>query len=87
MPYQALMKNYPKPKRDNIINGRISVSNHDKKLAREFNYEYFDGPRKLGLGGFKYIEGYWSKVIKDFIEYYDIDNSSSVSKYECICSI
>ena len=77
------MKNYPQPKRDSIIDNRISVSDKDKKLAREFNLEYFDGSRKLGLGGFNYIEGYWSGVIKDFIKYYDLDNSFSVLDVGC----
>ena len=77
------MKNYPQPKRDSIIDNRISVSDNEKKLAREFNFEYFDGPRKLGLGGFKYIEGYWSGVVRDLIKYYDLDNSSSILDIGC----
>ena len=77
------MKNYPQPKRDSIIYNRISVSDSEKKLAREFNFEYFDGPRKLGLGGFKYIEGYWSGVVRDLIKYYDLDNSSSILDIGC----
>ena len=44
-----LLKRYPKTKRVSIIEDRKIISEEEKELALEFDYEYFDGPRKLGL--------------------------------------
>ena len=42
-----LMKNYPYSKRD--ISGRLaSKTNEDKRIARQFGKEFFDGSRSHG---------------------------------------
>ena len=37
------------------------------KKANKFDYNYWDGNRKYGYGGYKYIPGRWSKVAKKII--------------------
>ena len=49
----------------------------------EFDYEYFDGSRRLGLGGYKYIEGFWSDVVDDFISFYNLNSQSSLLDVGC----
>ena len=83
MPQVKLLKRYPKTIRKNIIDDRLKISESDKKLAREFDYEYFDGPRSLGLGGYKYINGFWSEVVDDFINYYNLNEKSSLLDIGC----
>ena len=78
-----LMERYPKPIRSSLLSDRVGASAEERRLAQEFDYEYFDGPRKLGLGGFKYIPGYWSAVVEDFIKYYRLDNYSSILDVGC----
>ena len=78
-----LLKRYPKTNREKIIEDRKEISDYEKKLAMEFNYEYFDGPRRLGLGGYKYIDGYWSNVIDDFVDFYKLDHNSSLLDVGC----
>ena len=78
-----LLQRYPKTKRSSIIDDRKIISDKEKELALEFNYEYFDGPRKLGLGGYKYIEGYWSDVVEDFVSFYKLDTNSSLLDVGC----
>ncbi len=78
-----LMKRYPKTIRKDIIEERIEVSEEDKKIARQFGWEYFDGPRRLGLGGYHYDSKYFTPVVKDMIEYYDLTNESSILDVGC----
>ena len=78
-----LMRRYPKPDRSNLLTQRVEVDSSSRILAKEFNYEYFDGPRSLGLGGFKYIPGYWTPVVEDFISHYQLSNSSSLLDVGC----
>jgi hypothetical protein len=35
--------------------------------ARKFNESYWDGDRKFGYGGYKYIPGRWKNVAKKII--------------------
>lgn len=79
----SLMKRYPKSSRAGLLNERLEVDEVERQLAQEFDYEYFDGPRRLGLGGYKYIPGYWSAVVEDLIEYYKLDDSSSILDVGC----
>ena len=44
----------------------------DRKIARRFDKEFFDGDRKHGYGGFKYNEKFWTSVIPTFIEYWNL---------------
>ena len=48
------------------------------KIARKFEKEFWDGDRKYGYGGYKYIEGRWEKVVKALIKDYDLTNKSKI---------
>ena len=34
------------------------------KIARKFDFNYWDGERKFGYGGYKYMPGHWTGVAK-----------------------
>ena len=72
-----LLKNYPKTKRD--ISSRLNLkTEEDRKIARKFDKEFFDGDRKNGYGGFSYNSRFWENVIPTFQEFYNLDSNSKV---------
>jgi len=78
-----LMQRYPKSNRQGVINERVKVSEEDKIIARKFDREYFDGPRKLGLGGYTYNPKFFKPVVEDMINYYGLTNKSSILDVGC----
>ena len=72
-----LLEKYPKAKR-NILERGNTKTEEDRKLARKFGKEFFDGDRKNGYGGFSYNPRFWQPVIPDFKKYYNLEAHSSV---------
>lgn len=83
MPEVDLMRNYPKSERSDLLDIRENVSPEEKFIARQFGKEYFDGPRRLGLGGYYYDPKYFTKVVKDFINYYKLGQNSKILDVGC----
>jgi ubiquinone/menaquinone biosynthesis C-methylase UbiE len=50
--------------------------------AKEYEYDYWDGDRRFGYGGYKY-DGRWKEIAKDFIEQYNLTNDSKVLDVGC----
>jgi len=78
-----LMRRYPKSERTEIIQERIKVSPEDREIARRFDWEYFDGPRRLGMGGYSYNPKFFKPVVEDMIEYYGLSNNSCILDVGC----
>ena len=77
-----LLKNYPITPRD--LNNRSAYkTEEDKKIAREFGKAFFDGDRRHGYGGFTYNPKYWTQVVSDIIEYYNLKDGSRVLDVGC----
>ena len=53
------------------------------KKARKFEYDYWDGKRKFGYGGYKYIPGRWKSVAKKIIKTYNLKPGSRVIDIGC----
>ena len=77
-----LMKNYPKSKRDIKSRGN-SKTQIDRKIAREFGKEFFDGNRSQGYGGFNYDPRYWKEVIPDFQKHFNLSSKDSILDVGC----
>ena len=77
-----LLINYPKAKR-NVDERGASKSEDDRKLAREFGKDFFDGDRKNGYGGFNYMPRFWQPVIPTFKEYWNLTSESSLLDVGC----
>tara|TARA_B100000767_G_scaffold181746_1_gene169685 strand:+ start:52 stop:708 length:657 start_codon:yes stop_codon:yes gene_type:complete len=77
-----LLKRYPVTKRD-LKKRLITKSPEDRKLARKFGYDFFDGDRKNGYGGYYYNPRFWNKVVKDFIKFYKLNNKSKILDIGC----
>lgn len=77
-----ILVNYPKAKRD--LNARLeSKSEESRKIGRKFGFDYFDGDRNHGYGGFTYNPKFWQPVVPTIVEKYKLDNSSSVLDVGC----
>lgn len=77
-----LMERYPKTKRD--LGKRIAEkTEEDKKIARQFGKEFFDGERKHGYGGYSYHPKFWTGVVEDMIKHYNLTNKSKILDAGC----
>ena len=77
-----LMENYPRTKRDITQRGK-EKTNEDRKIAREFEKDFFDGDRRNGYGGFNYNPRFWQPVVPDFQSYYNLSKTSSLLDVGC----
>jgi SAM-dependent methyltransferase len=77
-----ILVDYPKATRD--LSARLeSKSEESRSIGRRFGFDYFDGDRNHGYGGFSYHPRFWQPVIPSIIENYQLDNSSSVLDVGC----
>ena len=55
---------------------------HCMLKAKEYEYDYWDGDRRYGYGGYKY-DGRWKPVAQQFIDTYGLNNNSKVLDVGC----
>ena len=46
--------------------------------AKKYSKNYWDGPRKYGYGGYKFIPARWTKMAKQLIKTYNLNNKSKI---------
>jgi SAM-dependent methyltransferase len=69
-------------KRDYL--GRMNDRKVESMLvAKKYEEEYWDGDRRYGYGGYKYIPGRWKSVAQELINLYDLTNKSSILDVGC----
>ena len=72
-------------KRDYL--GRVNDIEYPKSkaaaLAKKFDFDYWDGDRRICYGGYKYIPGRWEKVAKEMISYYGLNPKSKILDIGC----
>ena len=51
--------------------------------AKEYEFDYWDGDRRFGYGGYKYISGRWKPTAELLIKNYNLTNDSSVLDVGC----
>jgi|TARA_B110000263_G_C15224916_1_gene471778 ubiquinone/menaquinone biosynthesis C-methylase UbiE len=64
---------------DRMIDDKV----HCMIKAKQYEYDYWDGDRRYGYGGYKYMPGHWKPVAEALIENYKLDNESSVLDVGC----
>lgn len=77
-----LLKNYPKSTR-NLDERADDKTENDRKIARQFGKDFFDGSRRHGYGGFSYSPRFWEPVISTFQNHWKLDSNSSVLDVGC----
>ena len=53
------------------------------KIAKKYGKQYWDGPRKFGYGGFKYIPGRLTPLANKIIKAYKLSNKSKILDVGC----
>ena len=77
-----LLSRYPKTIRNVDYRNEIKTE-ESRRIARKFGFDYFDGDRNHGYGGFSYHPRFWTDVIHDLIATYGLTNASSVLDVGC----
>ncbi len=53
------------------------------ELAKQWDFDYWDGDRRICYGGYKYIEGRWEKVARALAEYYHLKSGDKILDVGC----
>jgi SAM-dependent methyltransferase len=75
-----LLKTYPKAVRD--IAQRVRGKDANRALALKFGFEYFDGPREQGYGGYHY-DGRWVPIARAFVAHFGLKPGDRVLDVGC----
>lgn len=75
-----LLESAPKAVRD--IDARKANKEESRRLALKFGFEYFDGTREQGYGGYRY-DGRWVAVAKRLVDLYRLKPGSRVLDIGC----
>lgn len=69
-------------KRDYL--GRMNDSKVEAmKKAKQYGFDYWDGDRRFGYGGYKYMQGRWAKVAQQLIDLYGLRAGSKILDVGC----
>jgi sporadic carbohydrate cluster protein (TIGR04323 family) len=52
-------------------------------ISKKYDFDYWDGDRKYGYGGYKYIKGYHSVLAKKIIKDYSLNEKSKILDIGC----
>ena len=80
-----LSANHKSTARDYL--GRVNDPDFPKaraaELAKKFDFDYWDGDRRINYGGYRYMEGRWEKVARPMVEHYGLKPGDSVLDIGC----
>lgn len=80
--FNLMTQNHLRTKRNYI--SRMLNSKVDCMIeAKKYGKNYWDGPRKYGYGGYKFIKGRWTKVAKKIIKKFKLNNKSKILDVGC----
>jgi protein-L-isoaspartate(D-aspartate) O-methyltransferase len=72
-------------KRDYLA--RVNDSEYPKpkaaELAKKWDYDYWDGDRRICYGGYRYMEGRWEKVARAMAEHYKLKAGDKILDVGC----
>ena len=77
-----LQLNHNKTKR-NYLERMQNKKVHCMKVAKNYERDYWDGNRKFGYGGYKYIPGRLTGVAKKIVKKFKLNNSSKILDVGC----
>ncbi len=73
--HKATKRNYLERMNDSKVEAMI--------VAKQYGFEYWDGDRRYGYGGYKYIPGRWKPVAEALIDHYQLNSSSTILDVGC----
>ena len=78
-----LITNLHKSTNRKYLKRMINQKVNSMKIAKKYSFDYWDGDRKYGYGGYKYIPGRWQKVAQKLIKIYKLNNKSNILDVGC----
>ncbi len=67
--------------------GRVNDPDYPKakaaELAKKWDYDYWDGDRRINYGGYRYLPGRWEKVARAMVEHYGIKAGDRILDVGC----
>lgn len=76
-----LMRLYPKGK--SRIGTRPNITEEDRRISKQFGFEYFDGDRRYGYGGFNYHPRFWTDTVRLIRDHYQLPANASILDIGC----
>ena len=73
--HQSTKRNYLERMIDDKVNCMV--------ISKKYGKDYWDGNRRYGYGGYKFIHGLWSNVARALIKEYNLNNTSSIIDLGC----
>ncbi len=72
-------------KRDYLarVNDPIFPKHKAASLAKKFDFDYWDGDRRICYGGYKYIPGRWEPIAKKMIDHYNLTDTAQILDIGC----
>jgi len=65
------------------VNDREYPKARAAELAKQWDYDYWDGDRRINYGGYRYIEGRWEKVARAMAEHYGLKPGDRILDVGC----
>ncbi len=77
-----LLKYYPKSNRPLDQRSKM-VTDKDREISRKFDFEYFDGDRLYGYGGYNYHSRFWTDTVKYMYSHYEMHDGYKILDVGC----
>lgn len=81
------LKNYVTFNHKKTSRNYLERMNNDKikcmVISKKYGFDYWDGDRKFGYGGYKYIKGYHSDLAKKLVKDYSLTDKSKILDIGC----
>lgn len=77
-----LLVNYPRAKR-NVEERGQEKTEEDRRIARRFDRDFFDGDRRHGYGGFNYHPRFWQPVVPTLKKHFGLKAGVSLLDVGC----
>jgi len=77
-----LLVDYPRASRKVAERGQ-SKTEDDRRIARQFGRDFFDGDRRHGYGGFNYHPRFWQPVVPTLREHFSLGADASLLDVGC----
>ena len=75
-----LLERYPRAKRN--VQARLGNKEANRAIAMKFGWEYFDGTREQGYGGYRY-DGRWLPIAEDIVKHFGLKAGDRVLDIGC----
>ena len=81
------LKNFVSYRHKKVKRNYVQRVNSEKircmKISKKYSFDYWDGNRKFGYGGYKYIPGYHKHLAEKIISNYSLNNNSRILDIGC----